>query len=130
MKVKICKKAGCGRTCAVGKQYCYLHQDLEGQRKVFTYRGKSSKYHYLYETARWKKMSKDFLKKYPICFICGKPAKIADHITPHRGDVNLFFNEDNLQPMCWSCHSRKTFEENNNFNKGKKGNEILQNRRY
>lgn len=115
MKARICKKSGCGRTCEENKQYCYVHKELEGKAKVFTRRGKSSEWHYLYSTARWKRLSKDFLQQYPNCFVCGKPATITDHITPHRGNAELFFNEDNLQPMCWSCHSRKTFRENNNF---------------
>ncbi len=106
------------RTVKDGKEYCYIHRDLEGKRKVFTRRGKSGEYHRLYESALWRKTSREFLKKYPFCFICGKPARIADHITPHRGNIGLFYDEDNLQPMCWSCHSRKTFKENGNFKKG------------
>lgn len=119
MKTRICKKAGCGRTCGEGKDFCHVHKGLEGKRRIFTFRGKSSQWHRMYGSARWRKMSKAFLEKYPVCFICGKPAKIADHITPHRGAPGLFYDEGNLQPMCWSCHSRKTFRENNNFNRRK-----------
>lgn len=64
-------------------------------------------------------MSHDFLAKYPVCFVCGARAEIADHIVPHRGSLELFFDEDNLQPMCWRCHSRKTLAENGNFNKSR-----------
>lgn len=117
MKTKVCGKPGCGRTCEEGKSFCRFHKDLEGKRKVFTRRGKSSEWHHLYATSRWKKMSRDFLKKYTVCFVCGRKSEIADHIVPHRGNLELFFNEENLQPMCWKCHSRKTFKENNNFNK-------------
>lgn len=120
MKTKVCKKNGCMRTALDGKDYCGRHTDLEGKRRVFTQRGKSGKYHKLYESALWRRTSKEFLKKYPVCFICGKPARIADHIVPHRGNIELFYDESNLQPMCWSCHSRKTFRENNNFNNGGK----------
>ena len=109
------------RTVKDGKEYCYIHRDLEGKRKVFTRRGKSGEYHRLYESALWRKTSREFLKKYPFCFICGKPARIADHITPHRGNIGLFYDEGNLQPMCWSCHSRKTFKENGNFRKTRTG---------
>lgn len=121
MKTKICKKSGCGRTCQSGKQYCYIHKELELQKKVFTFRGKSKQYHSLYESSNWRKTSKEFLKKYPFCFICGAKATIADHITPHRGSLELFYDETNLQPMCQSCHSRKTFKENNNFHKERRG---------
>lgn len=120
MKAKICKKSGCMRTAEPGKEFCRQHSALEGKAKVFTRRGKSGEYHSLYESARWRKISREFLKKYPVCLICGKPARIADHITPHRGNLELFYDESNLQPMCWSCHSRKTFRENNNFRRNGK----------
>lgn len=119
---KVCIKSGCGRTAIPGKDYCQKHIAMQSQvqtKKIFTSRSKSNQWHYLYESARWRKESKEFLKKYPICFICGKPSRITDHIVPHRGDVTLFWDQSNWQPMCWSCHSRKTFKENANFNKPK-----------
>ena len=119
---KVCKKSGCGRTAIPGKDYCQKHialQDSQEKRRVFTRRSNSNQWHYLYESARWRRESKEFLKKYPCCFICGKPSKITDHIIPHRGDVTLFWDQSNWQPMCWSCHSRKTFKENQNFNRQK-----------
>ena len=122
MKTKICLKPGCGRAAVQGKDYCQRHISLQDSRKVFTKRGKSAKWHSLYETSEWRKRRREFLKKYPICFICGKPATIADHITPHRGDLSLFYDEQNLQPMCQACHSRKTLKENSYFHaKGDRG---------
>lgn len=117
MKTKICKKAGCGRTCEQGKNYCYLHKDLETKKKIFTFRGKSKTYHNLYETYRWRTFSKDFLKTHPFCYICGAKATVVDHIIPHRGDLSLFYDVNNVQPLCQSCHSRKTMQENNYFHK-------------
>ena len=118
MKTKVCAKAGCGRTAVPGKNYCSKHliNQPQQQRKVFTRRGKSSQWHHLYETPEWRRRRSEFLKKYPYCFICGKPATIADHIIPHRGNLELFYSDENLQPMCQSCHSRKTMRENGNFN--------------
>ncbi len=121
MKTKICKKAGCGRTCAQNKNYCSLHSDLENKQKIFTYREKSKAYHNLYETYRWKTFSKDFLKSHPFCYICGAKSQVVDHIVPHRGDLSLFYDVNNVQTLCASCHSRKTLKENNNFHKSKGG---------
>ena len=120
MKTKVCAKAGCGRSAVPGKDYCEKHIAMQGQkdkRKMFTKRGKSGQYHHLYETAEWRKRRAMFLKKYPRCFICGAPATIADHIIPHHGDLTQFYDDNNLQPMCQRCHSRKTLKENANFNK-------------
>lgn len=125
MKTKVCAKAGCGRAAVPGKDFCQNHIHLQTEkdkRKIFTKRGKSKQWHGLYESAEWRKVRAAFLNKYPICFICGRPATIADHIIPHRGDLTLFYSADNLQPMCQSCHSRKTMKENNNFHgKGDRG---------
>jgi 5-methylcytosine-specific restriction protein A len=39
----------------------------------------------------------------------------ADHIRPHRGDRDLFFDLDNVQSLCPMCHSRKTAKEDGGF---------------
>ena len=36
------------------------------------------------------------------------PATVVDHIVPHRGDHALFWDEQNWQPLCKSCHDKKT----------------------
>jgi len=36
------------------------------------------------------------------------PATVVDHILPHRGDEDLFWDESNWQPLCKRCHDRKT----------------------
>ena len=49
-----------------------------------------------------------------LCQLCGciciegHPLKkpVCDHIVPHRGDVELYYDMDNLQTLCASCHSR------------------------
>tara|TARA_R110002111_G_scaffold32400_2_gene65499 strand:+ start:461 stop:808 length:348 start_codon:yes stop_codon:yes gene_type:complete len=30
---------------------------------------------------------------------------VVHHIKPHKGDLDLFFDYNNLQAVCWSCHS-------------------------
>ncbi|RAH37421.1 HNH endonuclease [Halomonas sp. SL1] len=62
---------------------------------------------------RWKKARAGFLRKHPLCAMCqakGKvvPAVIVDHIKPHRGDMTLFWDRDNWQPLCkWHHDSVK-----------------------
>jgi 5-methylcytosine-specific restriction protein A len=41
------------------------------------------------------------------------PATAVDHIQPHRGDYELFWDSDNWQPLCATCHGRKTLAEVN-----------------
>ncbi|MEZ0212451.1 MAG: hypothetical protein ACAH27_05805 [Xanthobacteraceae bacterium] len=33
-----------------------------------------------------------------------EPATVVDHITPHKGDEDLFFRRANLQPLCKRHH--------------------------
>lgn len=66
---------------------------------------------------RWQKAREQFLRAHPLCCYCQRkgliePASIVDHITPHRGDMALFWDESNWQPLCKPCHdSTKKAEE-------------------
>ncbi|WP_270387029.1 AAA family ATPase [Acinetobacter guillouiae] len=59
---------------------------------------------------RWQKYRLSFLQTNPLCVYCLEQnrvteAKVVDHIVPHRGDQDLFWNADNHQSLCMSCHS-------------------------
>ena len=61
----------------------------------------------------WRAARDRFLRGHPLCAEClrrGKivPAKVVDHIVPHRGDQKLFWDEGNWQALCKACHDRKT----------------------
>lgn len=64
-------------------------------------------------TAAWRKSRAVFLAKHPLCRECqarGKvePATVVDHINPHKGDMNVFWDVANWQALCKECHDRKT----------------------
>jgi 5-methylcytosine-specific restriction protein A len=53
------------------------------------------------------------LDEHPLCKHCQDKdmivaATIVDHIIPHRGDQSRFWDQDNWQPLCKSCHDIKT----------------------
>lgn len=66
---------------------------------------------------RWQKARERFLRKHPLCAYCEREgrltaATIVDHIIPHRGDQQLFWDESNWQALCKFCHdSVKAREE-------------------
>lgn len=69
-------------------------------------------------TARWERARLHYLVRHPLCAACQRDGRTTaatevDHIEPHRGDRELFWNRDNWQPLCKSCHSRKTAHEVN-----------------
>jgi 5-methylcytosine-specific restriction enzyme A len=70
--------------------------------------------------SRWRKYRESFLQEHPLCKTCGdsgilEASTVVDHIIPHQGDPDLFWNPDNHQALCTSCHSRKTAKEDGGF---------------
>ncbi|MDR6851083.1 5-methylcytosine-specific restriction endonuclease McrA [Sphingomonas sp. BE123] len=67
-----------------------------------------------YSTARWQKLRMKVLTR--DLFTCQRPGcgrmepdtsqLVADHKLPHRGDEQLFWNEDNIETLCKPCHDR------------------------
>ena len=72
----------------------------------------------LYDCVRWRKASKRYLSNNPLCTMhqqegFSRIATVVDHIKPHNGNVDLFWDEDNWQGLCAPCHSgRKRMFEN------------------
>lgn len=62
---------------------------------------------------RWQKARADFLS-HPdnvLCVMCTDRghttvATVVDHIIPHKGDMKLFWDRKNWQPLCAPCHDR------------------------
>ena len=62
---------------------------------------------------RWAKARQTVLSRQPLCVVCQQAGLVTeatevDHIRPHRGDSNVFWDSGNWQALCKSCHSRKT----------------------
>jgi len=67
----------------------------------------------LYATARWFALRAQVLNGNPLCVQCAREGRVTvakeiDHITPHQGDVALFWNPLNLQGLCSTHHVQKT----------------------
>jgi len=109
---KPCQHAGCHNYALSGQRFCKEHlNDRWQKRKGSTERG----YNY-----RWQQFRDSFLKAHPLCEECkrnGKvtPATDVDHIVPHKGNKNIFWDENNLQALCHACHARKTVNEDGGF---------------
>jgi 5-methylcytosine-specific restriction protein A len=74
-------------------------------------------YRHLYNNRAWRKASKLFLLAHPLCADCAKrgdttAARVTDHVTPHRGDLTLFWDQTNWQSLCKPCHDihKQSFE--------------------
>lgn len=71
----------------------------------------------LYCSRQWRTARLQFLTEYPTCCKCGQKATVVDHITSHRGDMILFWDRGNWEPMCSRCHNQKTAAERNEYRK-------------
>lgn len=63
--------------------------------------------------ARWQRARAIYLREFPLCQECEKhghttEATTVDHIVPHKGNQELFWNRENWQALCGPCHNRKT----------------------
>lgn len=116
--LKPCKNAGCANLVR-GGGYCDKHKKRASKTGAEEKQRKTSEaWHYLYNTKRWKEMRTQKLLLSPFCEECAregrrKRGEEVDHIKPHRGNVNLFYDFENLQTLCKPCHSRKTMQERN-----------------
>ena len=108
---KACFHPGCPNI--THNTYCPTHtkeHDTAYRRK----RGSSNKRGYTY---RWGKERDAYLIRYPLCKNCLdtyseiRAATEVDHVIPHKGDMKLFWDHNNWQGLCKSCHSKKTAEE-------------------
>lgn len=103
-----CAHPGCPALVEPGTHYCVQHKPLHPEyTRPAAKRGYSSK---------WQRASKKFLQSHPLCAECMKQgrytkATVVDHIVPHRGDQKLFWDQNNWQAMCKTCHDKKTWDE-------------------
>jgi len=75
----------------------------------------AAEYRKLYQRKEWRLLREQALLRDMFrCQRCGCNLKrgrtdpqcsVVHHINAHKGNVDLFMDLDNLQSVCWSCHS-------------------------
>ena len=112
--MKLCLWPGCGRLTSGA--YCEEHRQYRKQQE---YRQRSHEYAYLYNDQRWRGpdgIRQRRLSNEPLCRECKRhgiirAASECDHIIMHKGNPDIFFNYEQTQSLCESCHSAKTIKE-------------------
>jgi len=76
---------------------------------------------------RWRVYSRTYLSRHPRCAdpfarhsSIIKQADVVDHIIPHRGNPQLFWDENNHQSLCTNCHNFKTATVDGGFGRERK----------
>ena len=67
-----------------------------------------------YYSTRWRAARRCYLVKHPTCG-CGAKATVVDHVVPRAVAPELEWASSNWQPMCASCHARKTARQDSGF---------------
>ena len=112
-----CPYPGCG--VATTATYCDKHAPImEARRKAYmasidNRRGSAAERGY---DGRWQKMRKAYLTEHPLCVECERTgrlvtATVVDHVIPHRGNKDLFYDVSNWQSLCTYHHNAKTLRE-------------------
>lgn len=57
----------------------------------------------------WQRARRAYLMRHPLCVMCAKEGRttaavVVDHIQPHRGDQQLFWEQSNWQSLCKQHH--------------------------
>lgn len=87
-----------------------LQRRRELQREYDARRGTAHERGY---TGDWQKARKAWLLEHPLCVECEREGEFVtaidvDHIVPHRGDRELFWDQENWQGLCKRHHWAKT----------------------
>jgi 5-methylcytosine-specific restriction protein A len=110
-----CKTHGC--SALVDRGHCEVHsataKAIEPARPTAAQRGYG---------ARWQKARRLYLVAHPLCVDPHSEhgervvaAMCVDHIIPHCGDMALFWDPSNWQPLCKRCHDVKTASQDGGF---------------
>jgi 5-methylcytosine-specific restriction protein A len=103
---RACRHPGCGAVTDDG--LCAKHRELHSALAIAKVKQKSDFY-----GPKWRRESKRFLEENPWCAMHLENgehvrATVTDHRIPHRGNLSLFWDRKNWQPLCKSDHDRKT----------------------
>lgn len=115
--LRACSFPGCPELTR--ERFCEKHKQQD-RKRVDERRGSAHERGYSY---RWQKYRENYLKQHPLCVKCLEEGKITiatvvDHITPHKGDIVLFWRVENHQALCKRCHDIKTVKEDGGFGNG------------
>lgn len=102
---------GCPVLLPMGVPRCAKHEKARHTRD----RQRRGSAHQRGYTSRWRAHRARFLAEHPLCAPCERvgrttPATVVDHIRAHKGDEDLFWDEENHQASCKPCHDARTDE--------------------
>lgn len=105
------------------ESYCDEHKELKKEYKKnydsFRYE-RDSMYITFYNSKEWKDARRSSMLRHDtLCQECLRngsytKADVVDHIVELRDDWDRRLDQDNLEPLCHTCHNIKTIREKEN----------------
>ena len=114
--LKRCKTFRCKNLHSNRSGYCDECEALY-RKKTVNREYKQSETNKAYSTYAWQKFAKEFLRKHPVCAICGGKAEVCDHkemtaeIMLDLNDGKFILDESLYQPLCIRCNTIKGKED-------------------
>ena len=110
LPLKPCAYPGCPKTIREGR-YCPAHKTIAGREFNRYQRAPDHNKRFGH---RWRKIRNLYISKHPLCELCEKegrlvPAYAVHHLKAWADGGND--EDDNLQALCASCHSRVSLSE-------------------
>jgi len=64
----------------------------------------------------WRRARAAYLAAHPLCVMCAAQgqvvaANVVDHVQPHKGEHELFWDQNNWQPLCTPHHNQTKQQE-------------------
>jgi 5-methylcytosine-specific restriction protein A len=117
--LQLCRQHGCRTLTRNRAGRCDEHQreqTREGNKAGDPDRREAVRF---YGSVRWKKLRLWVLQMHPLCVACKsegtlRPATVVDHIKPRSERPDLAYDQDNLQPLCKTCHEAKSMIDDKN----------------
>ena len=112
MPMKPCGQSGCKALVPVGVSACARHEGAakRNRDRAADASRRERPWRKWYGRKAWKARRAAQLAREPLCRMCPewskRPATVADHVVPHRGDPGLFWFGE-LQSLCTDCHDGK-----------------------
>ena len=111
-----CKHPTCRKLIDEYESYCDEHKTTRERQYNANRREYDPTYMSFYNSKLWRNTSKQvLLESNYLCSQCGGVAQMVDHIIPTKVDWDKRLDKENLQALCWGCHSKKTAEEKKRY---------------
>lgn len=113
-----CLHSSCRKLIAFTDRYCSKHDKVVSQTYNRDRKKDNPEYIKFYNSVAWRELrGVALIRDEYMCKTCErvdvyKGADMVDHTVPTLVDWDKRLELENLSSMCWSCHNKKTAEEN------------------